>query len=240
MRFGMLSCCLLIASDLFSPSAMASQPSALQGNNISKSTTSEPAYITDQIKVTLRSGPGLQYKILKMVSTGDKVDTLNSVSNGYTEVQLSDGSQGWVLTRYLIDTPTAAQRLETYITKLTSANQNLAKTSKNLAAKQTQLAQLQLANQKLGNNYTSLEQKYKNLVSISQHAVTIEKENKSMTKLVKAANQKIAYLSQENSGLKRQSEVRWFLAGGGVLLGGLLLGLLLPKLAKKRRDTWFN
>jgi len=56
-------------------------------------------YITDQIKVTLRSGPGLKYQIIKMLSTGNKVTAINSSDNGYTQVKLPNGKNGWILNR---------------------------------------------------------------------------------------------------------------------------------------------
>lgn len=240
MRFGMLSCGFLLAGSLLSPFALAAQISGTQGDAIGQSPSGNSVYITDQIKVTLRSGPGLQYKILNMLATGDVLTSLKSVSNGYTEVQLQDGTQGWVLSRYLIDNPTAAQRLSTYQAQLAKTKQTLAITRKNLNDEQTRLAQLESAQKQLESGNSSLKQKYENLLSISQHAVNLQKANKSLTEQAQKTSQKMVYLSQENKSLKRDSDVRWFLAGGGVLLGGLLLGLWLPKLARKRRDTWFN
>jgi SH3 domain protein len=44
---------------------------------------------------------------------------------------------------------------------------------------------------------------------------------------------------QEIRELKNSAVQRWFLIGAGVLLGGIVLGLILPHLRmRKRKDSW--
>jgi len=46
-----------------------------------------------------------------------------------------------------------------------------------------------------------------------------------------------ADLEQENRGPKNQANQRWSLSGAGVLAGGILLGLILPRLRLGRRKS---
>jgi SH3 domain protein len=49
----------------------------------------------------------------------------------------------------------------------------------------------------------------------------------------------VAELQQANRELANQSTQRWFLIGAGVVCGGILIGLILPRLRlRRRKDTW--
>ena len=43
---------------------------------------------------------------------------------------------------------------------------------------------------------------------------------------------------QRIRALKERSERDWFIAGAGVLLGGMILGFIIPKIRWKRRRSW--
>src|SRR5688572_22179173 len=70
-------------------------------------------YIADDIPITLRTGPSLENRIVRNLSAGVRVDVLGvDEANGYTRVRVvSDGTEGWVLTRYLQAEPVARERL---------------------------------------------------------------------------------------------------------------------------------
>ena len=73
----------------------------------------------------------------------------------------------------------------------------------------------------------------------SANAVQIAQERSSLRKQVATMTRDLADQEQEIRELKNNSTQRWFLIGGGVLLGGIFLGLLLPHLrVRKRRDSW--
>jgi len=57
-------------------------------------------YITEVLKVTLRTGPGIDHKIVAMIPSGLQVKAIQS-KNGWTNIRLSDGKEGWVLSRFL-------------------------------------------------------------------------------------------------------------------------------------------
>jgi uncharacterized protein YgiM (DUF1202 family) len=68
-------------------------------NNMKKS-----AYITDDIKIAMRTAPGLQGKILKLLKSRDELEVLET-SEDWTRVRQANGREGWVLTTYLIEHP---------------------------------------------------------------------------------------------------------------------------------------
>lgn len=62
-------------------------------------------YITDELRVNLRAGPGTDYKILQTLKSRYKV-TLLEVEGSWSRIDFQ-GSTGWVPNQYLIFTSTA-------------------------------------------------------------------------------------------------------------------------------------
>src|SRR5690606_34850430 len=86
-------------------------------------------YISDDIPIELRAGPSLEYRILRYLSAGVRLDALETNEDeSYTRVRLTDETDGWVLTRYLTAEPIARDRL--------------AAAERNLAAAQTRAKEL--------------------------------------------------------------------------------------------------
>ncbi|MCW8945260.1 MAG: TIGR04211 family SH3 domain-containing protein, partial [Sedimenticola sp.] len=72
----------------------------------------ETRYVTDQFKVTLRSGESSTHKITRMLPSGYEVELMSSNSqNGYSMVKTKDGTTGFILTRQLMAIPSARDRL---------------------------------------------------------------------------------------------------------------------------------
>ena len=73
----------------------------------------ERAWVKDEVRLNLRSGPGVEYRIRGGVQTGDSFEVL-SRTEGWTEVRNGDDLQGWIPAGYLQDEAPARIRLERY------------------------------------------------------------------------------------------------------------------------------
>jgi len=69
-------------------------------------------------------------------------------------------------------------------------------------------------------------------------ALSIKERNESLKKQVEALSLDLDAAQQTNRVLKERSERDWFIAGAGVLLGGMILGFVIPKIRWKRRRSW--
>jgi SH3 domain protein len=69
-------------------------------------------YITDATKFAVRSGKSNQHKILRMVPSGTAVTVLEKTDDGYARVRAPQGTEGWILLRYLDAVPSARDRLQ--------------------------------------------------------------------------------------------------------------------------------
>ena len=79
---------------------------------LSAAVLAQTAYVTDEFKITLRSGESATHRILRMLPTGEQVTVLSSnPDTGYSKVRTSGGAEGFVLTRQLVDQPVARDRL---------------------------------------------------------------------------------------------------------------------------------
>ena len=81
-----------------------------------------PAWVSDIFEITLRTGPSSGNVILLMVPSGTELTVLEyDEQSGYARVQTAGGTEGWVLSRYLMDEPSARDQLDTVAKQLASA-----------------------------------------------------------------------------------------------------------------------
>jgi SH3 domain protein len=101
----------------------------------------ETAWVSDLVRLNLRTGPGNTYRILASVETGDSVEIL-SRGDGWVEVR-ADGKTGWVPEGFLQPEPPAKVRLariENETASLRSNAQQMNQDVEKLRAEHEQLA----------------------------------------------------------------------------------------------------
>ena len=82
-----------------------------------------PAWVSDQFEIMLRTGPSTGNAIQLMVSSGTRLEVLEQDDEaGYTKVRTGGGTEGWVLSRYLMTEAPAREQLAALTGQLTSAN----------------------------------------------------------------------------------------------------------------------
>ncbi|MGB5511064.1 MAG: TIGR04211 family SH3 domain-containing protein, partial [Woeseiaceae bacterium] len=82
-----------------------------------------PAWVTDQFEITLRSGPSTSNAIQLMIDSGTQLEVLErDAESGYSRVRTAGGTEGWVVSRYLMNERSAREQLERLSSQLTDAN----------------------------------------------------------------------------------------------------------------------
>lgn len=204
------------------------------------SVNAEPVrYITDEFQITMRTGTSTQHQIVRLLRSGDKVELLETDSeSGYSKVRTSSGDEGWVLNRYLVDVPSARDRLDDTKKRLV----NLEIKTNRLEEEADKLAKekraLEKERQQLIDENRRLNQQLKTIQQKAADVLTIDNENKALKGKVVDLERKVQSLQQENDVLKDRRDRDWFIAGALVLGGGILLGLVLPKVRVKRKSRW--
>jgi SH3 domain protein len=67
----------------------------------------ETAWIKDEVRLNLRTGPGVQYRIMGVVKTNESVEVL-ARGEGWTQIRIRGQEEGWIPVGYLQPTPPAA------------------------------------------------------------------------------------------------------------------------------------
>ena len=69
---------------------------------------------TEGIKVMMRTGTSLNNKILKELGSGDVVTVIEeNLASDWSQVEVEDGTRGYVLSRFLSEVPVARARKAT-------------------------------------------------------------------------------------------------------------------------------
>lgn len=199
----------------------------------------ETRYVTDELKITLRSGETSGHRIIRMLPSGMPVQVLSSnAKSGYSRVKAGN-VEGYVLTHQLLREPAARDQLETLkkrVEALTAAPNELRDQLSELTVKYDKLS---ADHAKLEQAKQSIEQDYAALQRTASSAVQIADERNALRKQVADLSREAADLKLRTNELENANLQEWFLAGAGVIIAGILIGLLLPNLKlRRRRSTW--
>ena len=163
----------------------------------------ETIYVSDEIKLTVRSGPGTDRKILEIVSTGEKMQLLED-GEEWVLVRLANDKEGWVLKRYLSKDKPSQLKLE-----------ELQKTHGKLSTLSDEVLQenetLKATNQKIN---TALEEKTKALEELTLSYNELKQDS-------------------DASSFQMRKYLVFFFSGGGILFIGILLGLVMKRQRRK-------
>jgi len=207
---------------------------------ISANTLAETAYITDQFKVTMRSGESPEYRVVRMLPSGTAVEVLGKNSkSGYSQVRTQSG-EGYILTRQLLNQPIAREQLselKAEIVTLSSAPDQLKSKLVDLSKQHKALTS---AHNELKGIKSELEKELNSIRRTAANAIRISEERNDLGKQVAALTRSVEDLKQENRELTNQSDQDWFLIGAAVIIGGIILGLILPHLRFQRRKSSWN
>ena len=195
-------------------------------------------YVTDEFEITMRSGQGASNAIIKILPTGTQLEVLELEETGkYAHVQTSDGKEGWVLARYLIDKPIAKIRLEAAQNRIKSMRNDIASLKKELDDLKADNSQLKKSGDQLDTSKAKIEKELATIRKVSADKIAIYEENQQLKNQLVSIRHELQGLEQENSSLQDNSTRDWFLIGAGVCILGILMGIMLPNMRLGRRQS---
>ena len=100
---------------------------------LSLTVQAETQYVSDHLVITVRTGQGAQFQIIKTLESGEHVEVLETTDTGYTRIETSDGTEGWVRTQYLATEPVAKEKLERAEAQLLKTKTSLSKIKESYA-----------------------------------------------------------------------------------------------------------
>lgn len=188
------------------------------------------AYVTDSVEIPLRSADSERSKIVKMLANGTQLTIFqDSNENGYSYVQASNGAEGFILTRYLSNEPSARTQLEAATKKLEA-----------LQEENKQLKSNHATSQEIGKERDKLSSELADLHQTAANAIQLKQQRDELQERVVTIERELQQYKRENQALTDSSNQDWFLYGGGLSLFGVLLGFILPKLSWRRRSSGWD
>jgi SH3 domain protein len=200
----------------------------------------ETRYVTDQLEATLRTGESVTHRITRMLESGTPVEVLGTnAKSGYARVRTEDGREGFILTRQLMEEPPPRERVIQLEAKLQELQQAPDQLTAKLAALQDEYSNLERAHAKLETVKRELEAELIAVKRAAADPLAIAEERNALRKQVADLTRQVEELKAQNAEAANDQAQRWFMIGGGVAFGGLLLGLILPHLRLRRqRSSW--
>ena len=194
----------------------------------------ETMYVTDLLRLTLRTGQSTEHKIIAVIESGQEVEILQP-GDEWTRVRMADGKEGWVLTRYL--TPNETHNVK--LSRLQEKHKNLMAQTDSLleenATLKSENQQLKTMSEKNEQALNKIQSEFETLKSDSAEFINLRTRYEKTSKQLAEKSQRLGELEDQISRLELYHYVKWFLAGAGVLLLGFLIGFSAKR--QRRRSS---
>ena len=195
----------------------------------------ESWYVKPSAEIPLRSGKGQEYRILAVIQDGNQVELLEE-DGAWARISTSNGKEGWMLRRYLSNSPP----LEGVVASLQAQRDRLKKQTTEISKQLDEATEARnqyeqdlkaciLDRDQIRKTYNSLKEDAADVIYVKQALSETAEE-------LQEVKHKYTIAQQENEHLRDNSRIKWFLAGGGILIVGWIVGLITTR-GRKRRPS---
>ena len=199
----------------------------------------ETQYVSDTLEITMRSGKGTNFGITRMLRSGTPVEVLaTDKKSGYTQVRTKSGKEGWVLSRFLMNGRAARERLATAEKNLAEIELENRKLTTAMATLTEEKSGLETNLQELEGQSRGVNQELSEIKRTASSALTIDSENKELKGRMVSLERQLQTVQQENEALKDRTARDWFMVGAAVILLGIIVGLIIPKIRFRKKSSW--
>ena len=199
----------------------------------------ETRYVSDMLEITMRSGKGTSYGITRMLRSGTAVQVLETDKEaGYTRVRTNNGKEGWVLSRFLMNGRASRERLAAAEKSLAELELENRKLTTAMSALTDEKTSLEISLGELEGETKSVGQELAEIKRTASSALAIDSENKDLKNRLVSLERQLQTVQQENQSLKDRTARDWFMVGAAVVLLGIIIGLIIPKIRFRKKSTW--
>lgn len=192
-------------------------------------------YVTDELRIPLRSGPTTGYRIINYLPAGTQMTVL-TVSNDFAEIRTVRGTEGWVEINSLVTQPIARDRLAAAEAEAARAKGQYDKLRNDLARARESGSASASASAALQVRVDELETELAEIRRISADAIAANDARAKLTELNQRLRNELERIQDENVRLHDNTQQRWMLIGAGLLLLGLVIGFMVK--SRPRRSGW--
>jgi SH3 domain protein len=195
-------------------------------------------YISDELTVPLRRGPSNQHKILHAaLPSGLALEVISEDrAAGFTQVRTPNGTEGWVPTQYLVGQPVAKDRLAAANRRVEALENQLKSLRENYQEVRGARTQVESRAGELSKQSEKLQAELAEIRRVSATSIANYEENKQLKSENQSLTTQVTQLSERVRQLERNVTLKWLLAGGALVLLGLILGAVIK--SRPKRSTW--
>ena len=224
---------------LLSAIAASSNALAITNADSDKAFIATKMYITDEFEVTMRSGTSTTNEILMLLKSGQAITVLEEdLVSQYSLVEAENGKQGYVLSRYLVDTPSAKRQLALLQQASEMQKQENQSLQAEISTLQADLAAILSNNGRLETSLLTSEQELQRVSIAAESTLDIIDKNRGLEETISELRQQQTLLTEENATLTDTTKIDWFVRGGAVAFIAFLVGILITRIRWKKQDSW--
>lgn len=180
------------------------------------------AYVGNETGATLKNGFGRKAKVIQQLDAGTEITVIEKhPRTGNAQVRLSSGEIGWLATRFITDLAPAN----------TAAISAAPEAAVSPEVKPLSTEQLQAEVERLRSELSAVRQ-------VSNNALQIQAERDQLQESLISIKQELEAANREKNSMNADQKQAWFVIGSLVLLGGILVGVILPRLTVRRKNDW--
>ncbi|HIJ54609.1 MAG TPA: TIGR04211 family SH3 domain-containing protein [Deltaproteobacteria bacterium] len=198
------------------------------------SVQAQPTYVSEIVEITLRTGAGIDHKVIAMVKSGQPLVVLEPGPE-WTKVRLPNEKEGYILSRFLTDKRPNELLLdelkEKYKNLESKGNAIREENSKQKNQNEGLLSELAAKEEQL----SGLTASYDALKADSAEFLNLKTNYKQTVAQLTEQTQKAEQCEEAYSKLQKWQIIRWVLTGAGILLVGVLIGMTSKR--QRRRST---
>lgn len=194
-------------------------------------------YVKPSAEIPIRRGMGTDYKIIAILQNGTQVSVLEE-NAPWVKVVTPKGKEGWMLKRYLEQN----KPLNLVVESLRHENESL-KAENALISSQTNELTGQNANLKTEltaqmSELSKTQQQYRTLTEDTADVIVLKENFDKSQQAIETLKSELSIVRSENDKLRSNQNIKWFLAGGGTLIFGAIVGRTSAK-SKKRKSSLY-
>lgn len=190
-------------------------------------TMAQKNYVMGVQKVTFRVAPGKTEKIIKMLTTDSPV-TVVEAGEEWTKVKDAEGNEGYVLNRFLTKDVPFSLRYEWLKKKFDKLEEKNNELNEKLKEMKNELKETKSSLATTEENLNKTSSSFEELKSGSADYLNLKNKYEKTEELLGVQTAKVKELQSKVSTYY----IFWFLAGGGVLFLGWIIGLFSRKRKK--------
>jgi SH3 domain protein len=202
---------------------------------------SEKVYVTDIQRITLRTGPSRENKIISMLSSGQVLEVLEKQGDWSRVRVVEEGEgkkEGWVLDLYLIDRMPYKLQVSSLMEENNRLKANLSPTKRQLEESTSREKTLSRKLQDAEASLRNLKEELETLKKDSSGYLKLKAEYDRVQSKLNDIAQRNEKLRAENRKLEVSERNKWFGTGALVLLCGLILGLMFGRQQRKKSSYY--